>query len=63
MKKRNIFSRQAVNFLWVLLGLGAGLQFIEVIWAASKGYLGILFYDGGYCDRDGYDRKHLCDYL
>ena len=42
MKKRNIFSRQAVNFLWVLLGLGAGLQFIEVIWAASKGYLGFF---------------------
>ena len=42
MKKRNIFSRQAVNFLWVLLGLGAGFQFIEVIWAASKGYLGFF---------------------
>ena len=28
--------------MWVLLGLGAGLQFIEVIWAASKGYLGFF---------------------
>lgn len=39
MKRKNIFSKQIINFLWVLLGAGAVLQFIEVIWAASKGYL------------------------
>ena len=38
MKKRNVFSRQAVNILWILLGVGAIFQFIEVIWAVSKGY-------------------------
>ena len=42
MKKRNIFSRQAVNILWILLGVGAIFQFIEVIWAVSKGYFGFF---------------------
>ena len=42
MKKRNIFSRQAVNILWILLGVGAIFQFIEVIWAVSKGYFGLF---------------------
>ena len=42
MKKRNVFSRQAVNILWILLGVGAIFQFIEVIWAVSKGYFGFF---------------------
>ena len=42
MKKRNIFSRQADNILWILLGVGAIFQFIEVIWAVSKGYFGFF---------------------
>ena len=60
MKKRNIFSRQAVNFLWVLLGRSSVYRsYMGCIERIS----GILLYDGGYCDRDGYYRKHLCDYL
>ena len=62
MKKRNIFSRQAVNFLWVLLGLGQVFSYRRYMGCIER-ISGILFYDGGYCDRDGYDRKHLCDYL
>lgn len=42
MKKRNVFSSQAVNILWILLGVGAIFQFIQVIWAVAKGYFGFF---------------------
>ena len=63
MKKEIYLADRLVNFFVGSSGIRGRSSVYRSYMGCIERISGILFYDGGYCDRDGYYRKHLCDYL